>query len=146
MTCPGMPVLRARPGGFSVRLEWAGMEFWGDLSTDPPVLRLPAALEPVVRRTLAGRDRLHLFERHRYRAAGEEPLSGAENHGVDEQPVLVDQVVLQQCLERVGAAPGVQGAAGLLAQLPELGNYVALDQAGVVPGDTLEAARQHVFW
>ena len=45
------------------------MEFQGDLAAHLPVPRLPAGLEPVVRRTLAGRDRLHLFERHRYRAA-----------------------------------------------------------------------------
>ena len=75
-----MPVLRARPGGRkrSGMLDWTLMEFCGDLSLHLPVLRLPAALEPVVRHTLASRDRLHLFERHRYRAAAEEPLAGAE--------------------------------------------------------------------
>ncbi len=43
-----------------------------------------AAFEPVVRPTLAARDRLHLFERHRYRAAAEEPLAGAEHHRENE--------------------------------------------------------------
>jgi hypothetical protein len=62
-------------------LDWTLMELCGDLSPYLPVLRLPAALEPVVRHTLAGRDRLHLFERHRYRAAAEEPLAGAEHQG-----------------------------------------------------------------
>src|SRR6516162_7148614 len=67
---------------------------------------LPAALEPAVRPTLDARDRLHLFERQRYCAAAEEPLAGAEHHREGEQPILVDQVILQQRLERVGAAPG----------------------------------------
>ena len=115
------------------------------LRPDPPVLRLTAALEPVECRTLAARDRLHLFEGGGDRTAAEESLAGAEHHREDEQPEFIDQVVLQQRLQRVGAAPGVQGAAGLLPELPDSGDGVAPDQAGVVPGDLLQAARQHVL-
>src|SRR3990172_1408289 len=73
-------------------------------------------------------------------------LAGAEHHREDEQPVLVDQVVLQQRLEQFGAAPSVHGPAGLLPEPPDLGDNVALDQTGIVPRDTLEAARHHVLW
>lgn len=83
-------------------------------------------------------------------AAGAVPLPKsrlpAEHHREDKQPVLVDQVVLQQRLQQVGTAPALQAPAGLLPELPKFGNHVALEQAGVVPGDTLEAARHHVLW
>src|SRR5690606_26090957 len=68
-------------------------------------------------------------------AVGAESLAGTEEHGVDHQVVLVDEVVLGELVTDLGAAVDHDLAALLLLDLGNLLSQITLDQTGVVPID-----------
>jgi transketolase len=78
-------------------------------------------------------------------AVGEQPLPRTEHEREDPQPVGVDQVVPQECLDEIPAAMHLQlGAIPLLECRDALG-HVAVDQYRVAPLQRGPAARRDVL-
>ncbi len=55
-------------------------------------------------------------------------LATAQDNGVDQQPVFIDQVVLDQRVNKLATATDRDLFAGLLLQLAYLFDHITLDQ------------------
>src|SRR5215470_10349316 len=84
-------------------------------------------------------------QRGRPRAVAEELLAAPEVHGILQQPVLVDQVVIDERLRQLAAAVNLQLVPGLLLEPGDLGGQVAAEHRGVVPVGGGERGRRHVL-
>ena len=66
-------------------------------------------------------------------AVPEQVLPAAEDHRVEEEPELVDQIVGEQRVDQIGAAVHQQVASGPLFEPSDLGDDVAAEDGGVGP-------------
>src|SRR4051812_5231841 len=76
---------------------------------------------------------------------GEEPQPFADDHRVDPQVELVDEVALEQPSEQLAAAVDLELAARLRLELADRRLDVAGDDLGRLPARILERGRRHVL-
>src|SRR6266487_1121185 len=74
-----------------------------------------------------------------------EPLPAPQHHRVDQQPVVIDQIMLPQRLDKLTAAADQNVLAGLLFQLRDLFRDIPLNQPRIVPRDLLQRGRNNVL-
>src|SRR6266700_6670986 len=73
------------------------------------------------------------LELARFVVPGEEPPSAAQDEGEDPQPEVVDEMVIQQCVEQLVAPIQQDVLTRLLLEFGHLGDHVSPDDLGVVP-------------
>jgi hypothetical protein len=93
----------------------------------------------------AGGLRAGELERGRGGAVLEQALAIAQDDGVDEQAVLVDQAVLHERPDQCRAPKDLQFAAGLALQLGDLPGHVAPEESRVVPLHPVQGGGHDVF-
>lgn len=75
----------------------------------------------------------------------EQALPATQDHRVDRDPVLVDQAVVHQRIDQVGAACDQDVPTGLILQLSDFDRDVAAEKDRVLPRELLEAVRDDVL-
>src|SRR5438552_210497 len=84
-------------------------------------------------------------ETRRLRSLAEEPLSGSQGDGINLEPELVDQIVLEQRLNQVAASVHLELRAIFLLELLDLADDIAVDGDGLLPVGADRAVRDDIF-
>jgi hypothetical protein len=88
---------------------------------------------------------LDQLQRDRDRALAEQALAGPDRQREDPDALLVDEVVLEQCLEQIRAAVNLDLGAVLALEPGDRFRDVARDQRRAIPVDLLQRARGDVL-
>src|SRR6266536_6449778 len=81
----------------------------------------------------------------RERVVAEKPLARPQDDGVDDEPVLVNEIVLHQRRQQLAAAVDENVPTRLLLQFCDFLREVALDDVRVVPLGWFETRRGHIL-